>query len=177
MNENRLEDILKSLQALNASRLGGWWFTSEMPNEVDEEITAIVKACNELDDESKTALRGRLTLEQKSLLLAFADRMASFAVRIKSLEPLMMAMMAMFLQIGIGDVREDILRLTLVHAAAQKIGVDPRFVFMESARQFGLEDTSGLEAYLRRSDKDKSLESMGYVEGDDAYGFRFLRTW
>jgi hypothetical protein len=48
---------------------------------------------------------------------------------------------------------------------------------MESARQFGLEDTSGLEAYLKRSDEDKSLASMGYVEGTDEDGFRFLRTW
>jgi hypothetical protein len=89
----------------------------------------------------------------------------------------MMAMMAMFLPIGTGDVREDILRLTLIHAAAQKLGIDPRFVFLESARQFGLDDTSGLEAYLKRSDEDKSLASMGYVEGTDEDGFRFVRTW
>jgi hypothetical protein len=63
----------------------------------------------------------------------------------------MMGMMAMFLPIGTGDVREDILRLTLIHAAAQKLGIDPRLVFLESARQFRLDDTSGLEAYLKRS--------------------------
>jgi hypothetical protein len=40
---------------------------------------------------------------------------------------LMMGMMAMFLQIGTGDV-EDILRLTLIHAAAQKLGIDPRCI-------------------------------------------------
>jgi hypothetical protein len=176
MNEKRLEDMVQSLQALDTTRLAGW-FDSEIPNHFDDEIAAIVKACNELDDETKIALRGRLRLDDKYLLLGFAERMASFAVRGKSYEPLMIALLAMFLQIGVGDVREDILCLTLVHAAAQKIGVDPRFVFMESARQFGLEDTSGLEAYLRRSDKDKSLESMGYVEGTDEDGFRFVRTW
>jgi acetaldehyde dehydrogenase (acetylating) len=89
----------------------------------------------------------------------------------------MLGMAAMFLQIGIGDVREDIIRLTLIHAVAQKVGIDPRSVFLESARQFGLEDTSGLEAYLNRSDEDKSLVSMGYVEGTDEDGLRFVRTW
>ena len=86
-------------------------------------------------------------------------------------------MMGMFLQIGVSDVREDILRLTLIHAAALKLGIDPRSVFLESARQFGLDDTYGLEAFLKRSDEDKSLDSMGYVEGADDDGFRFVRTW
>jgi hypothetical protein len=89
----------------------------------------------------------------------------------------MMGMMGMFLQIGTGDVREDILRLTLIHAAVQKLGIDPCFVFLESARQFGLDDTSGLESYLNRSDEDKSLASVGYVEGTDKDGFRFVRRW
>jgi hypothetical protein len=70
----------------------------------------------------------------------------------------------LFLQIGARDVREDILVLTVIHAAAQKLGIDPCFIFVESARQFGLDDTSGLEAYLNRSDEDKSLASMGYVD-------------
>lgn len=89
----------------------------------------------------------------------------------------MMAMMAMFLQIGTGDVREDISILTLVHAAVHKLGLDPRAVFTGSAQQFGLTYTSGLEAFLGRSDEDKSIDSMGYVEGTDEDGFRFVRTW
>jgi hypothetical protein len=40
-----------------------------------------------------------------------------------------------------------------------------------------LNDTSGLEAFLKRTDEDKSLDSMGYVEGADEDGFRFVRTW
>jgi hypothetical protein len=66
----------------------------------------------------------------------------------------MMGIMAMFLQTGTGDVAEDILVLTVIRAAAQKLGIDPRSVFLESAREFGLDDTSGLEAYLKRSDED-----------------------
>jgi hypothetical protein len=57
-----------------------------------------------------------------------------------------------------------------------KNSASTRAVFLESARQFGLDDTFGLEAYLKRSDEDKSLASMGYVEGADEDGFRFVRT-
>ena len=102
--------------------------------------------------------------------------MASLAIRAKSQEPLIVAMMAMFLQIDVGDVREDIVILILTYAAAHKFGLDPRSVFMEAARQFGLNDISGLEAFLKRSDEDKSLDSMGYVEGADrssSLGLRF----
>jgi len=171
-----LEKIAESMRQLNPTRLAGWG-ASRMPNEIDDEITDVIKGYLELDDGEKRKVRESVERDQKFVFLAFAERMASLAIRLRSQEPLMIAMMAMFLQIGTGDVREDILRLTLIHAAAQKLGIDPRCVFLESARQFGLDDTSGLEAFLKRSDEDKSLDSMGYVEGADEDGFRFVRTW
>jgi hypothetical protein len=85
----------------------------------------------------------------------------------------MMAMMALFLQVVSRDVKKDILVLTVMHAPAQKL----RALYSWNLRQFGLEDTSGLEAYLNRSDEDKSLAAMGYVEGADEDGFHFVRTW
>jgi hypothetical protein len=176
MNEKKLEDILSSMPQLNPTRLAGWGNT-RIPNEVDDEITELIAGYLTLDDDDRKKARESVQRDQKFVFLAFAARMASLAVRLKSQDPLIMAMMAMFLQIGTGDVREDILRLTLIHAAARKIGIDPRFVFLESARQFGLQDTSGLEAYLRRSEEDKSLNSMGYAEGTDEDGFRFVRLW
>jgi hypothetical protein len=176
MNEKRLKNILESIQTLNTTRLAGWG-ASRIPNEIDDEIASILRAYLELDDTGKTTVRQKVGHDQKFVFLAFAERMASLAIRLKSQEPLMMAMMALFLQIGTGDVREDILRLTLVYAAARKLGIDPRFVFFESARQFGLHNTSGLEAFLGRSDEDKSVDSMGYAEGEDEDGFRFVRTW
>lgn len=176
MKEKRLTEILESIRTLNTTRLAGWG-TTRIPNEIDDEITDLIKAYLELDDEGKRKVRESVQRDQKFVFLAFAERMASLAVRLNSQGPLMTAMTAMFLQIGTGDVREDILRLTLVYAAAQKLGIDPRFVFLESARQFGLQNTSGLEAFLERSDEDKSIDSMGYAEGEDDDGFRFVRTW
>ena len=130
-----------------------------------------------MNDAARRKVRENVEPDQKRVFLAFAERMASLAVRLNSHKPLMTAMIAMFLQIGIGDVREDIIVLTLIHDASKRVGTDPGFVFLESARQFGLDDTSGLEAYLRRSDDSKSLKSMGYSEGADEDGFRFVRLW
>jgi hypothetical protein len=176
MNEKKLEAIAESMRQLNSVRLAGWG-VSRIPNEIDDEITDVIKGYLELDDGGKRKIRESVERDQKFVFLAFAERMASLAIRLRSQEPLTMAMMAMFLQIGTGDVREDIVVLTVIHAAAQKLGIDPRSVFLESARRFGFDDTFGLEAFLKRSDEDKSLASMGYVEGTDEDGFRFVRTW
>jgi len=173
---NEFEKTVELLQELDAAKLAGYGAT-RIPNEIDEKIRRTLEGYLGLSEEEKKKLRGKVGREHKFVFLAFAERMASLAVRAKSQEPLMQAMMAMFLQIGIGDVREDILILTLIYAAANKLGLDPRSVFLGSARQFGLKDASGLEAFLKRSDADKSLESMGYVEGTDEDGFRFVRTW
>jgi hypothetical protein len=175
MNE-KLEKITESMRQLNPARLAGWG-ASRIPNEIDDEITDVIECYLELDAGGKRKVRESVERDQKFVFLAFAERMASLAIRLRSQEPLTMAMMAMFLQIGTGDMREDILILTLIYTAAHKLGLDPRSLFLGSARQFGLDDTSGLEAFLKRSDEDKSLASMGYVEGTDEDGFRFVRTW
>jgi hypothetical protein len=176
MNDKELEEIFGLLQELGAAKIAGYG-ASRIPNEIDDKVTNTVKRYLELDEEGKKKVREKVGREHKFVFLAFAERMASLAIRLKSRELLMLAMIAMFLQIGIGDVREDIAILTLIHAAAQKLGIDPRFVFVESARQFGSRDTSGLEAFLGRSDEDKLIDSMGYTEGADSDGFRFVRMW
>jgi hypothetical protein len=177
MNEEKLKEILESMRQLNPARLAGWG-ASRIPNAIDDEITDVINGYLELDDGGKRKVREGVERDQKFVFLAFAERMASLAIRQRSQEPLMMGMVAIFLQVGTGDVREDILILTLIHAAAQKLGIDPRSVFLESARKSGMHDTtSGLDAFLARSDEDKSIESMGYTEGVDSDGFRFLRLW
>ena len=176
MNEKELERTVEAIRKLNIARLTGWG-PSRIPNAVDDEITGIIKSYLTLDNGGKRKVTESVGRDQKSVLLAFAERMVSFAIRSRSQDPLRMAMMAMFLQIGIGDVREDILILTLVYAAAEKLGMNPRSVFLDSAQQFGLSSTSGLEAFLGRSKEDKSIESMGYAEGVDEDGFRFVRRW
>jgi hypothetical protein len=61
-----------------------------------------------VDDGERRKVRESVERDQKFVFLAFAERMASLAIRLRSQEPLMMAMMTMLLQIGTEDVREDI---------------------------------------------------------------------
>jgi hypothetical protein len=59
---------------------------------------------------------------------------------------------------------------------ARHLGSIHDVYFWESARRFGLDDTSRSEAYLKRSDEGKSVVAMGYVEGVEEDGFRFCTT-
>jgi hypothetical protein len=101
------KNIVESMGQLKPARLAGWG-ASRIPNEIDDEIADVIKSYLELDDGEKRKVRERVERDQKFVFLAFAARMASLAIRLRSQEPLTMAMMAMFLQIGTGDVREDI---------------------------------------------------------------------
>ena len=55
----------------------------------------------------------------------------------------------------------------MIHDASKKA----RLCVFGISHKFGLDDMSGLEAYLRRSDDSKSLKSMGYAQGTDEDDF------
>ena len=95
MNEEKLERIAELIRQLNPTRLAGWG-ASRMPNEIDDEITQVLKGYLELDDGEKRKVRESVERGQKFVFLAFAERMASLAIRLKSPEPLLMGTMAMF---------------------------------------------------------------------------------
>jgi hypothetical protein len=52
MNEKKLEEIAKSMRQLNPVRLAGWG-VSRIPNEIDDEITDVIKGYLELNDGGK----------------------------------------------------------------------------------------------------------------------------
>jgi hypothetical protein len=87
MNDKKLEELAESMRRLNPARLAGWG-ASRIPNEIDDEITDVVKRYLELDDEGKRKVRESVERDQKFVSLAFAARMASLAIRLRSQEPL-----------------------------------------------------------------------------------------
>jgi len=176
MSTQTLQDVVESVANLTGNKIQGYG-PSKIPNEIDHTVSTFLENYIRLDQMERTKVKELLVRDHKFLLLAYAERMTSLAIRSKCRKRLLQGMFAMFVQIGIGDVREDVVILTLVHAAAVKLGLSPRDLFWDSARTFGLTDLSGLESYLRRSEIDKSLTSFGYVEGADADGFRLIRTW
>ncbi|GII88847.1 hypothetical protein Ssi03_68370 [Sphaerisporangium siamense] len=111
------------------------------------------------------------------VLGAFAERAASMAVRRQDVRELRAGLLAAAIaQETSGDPREALAALSLLYRAAEMIGHDPDVEF-SALNEFSGGRAGGLLDFLRRSPEDKAIEAMGYEEGDDKRGFRFLRNW
>jgi hypothetical protein len=80
VNEKKLEKIGESMRQLNPVRLAGWG-ASRIPNEIDDEITDVIKGYLELNDGGKRRVGESVERDQKFVFLAFAERLASLAIR------------------------------------------------------------------------------------------------
>jgi hypothetical protein len=110
-------------------------------------------------------------------LLAFAERMASLAVRTGNPQLVREGLEALAFGAGLVDIREAILILPLLYQSLRKLDVDATNYF---AGAIGLGDAqfdSVLREFPNRDEENRSIEVMGYIEGRDQDGFRYVRTW
>ncbi|MGO1055274.1 hypothetical protein [Crossiella sp. CA198] len=129
---------------------------------------------------------GEMSFEQVKQLMprdvdrvlgTFAERAASIAVRHQDARELRAGLLAAAIALSVtGDFREELPVLALLYRAAEMIGNDPDLEFSEICEKWsGL--TREFVDFPRRIPEDKTIQAMGYKEGDDKSGFRFLRTW
>lgn len=144
-----------------------------IPSDRDSEIETVVR--RGLSPEGYGELRSGVRPEHQAVLRAYAERMASLAVRRQSAEPLGAALVALALG-GLDDgSREALLILPLIYRSAELLGEDPAALFRQAAVRVGETAAGELGRFLGRD--DRSIRSMGYVEGADEDGFRYRRTW
>lgn len=155
---------------LTSNNLGyGNW---ELPCPRDHEITAIVE-----DRCSSGGQRADLTRDHIDALRGYAERMASLAVRTNSPRLVGLGAQALGLIAELSDYREDLLVFCLLWNASERLGVDLASLASANLNPVCSGGLSRLEAFGHRSPKDRSLAAMGYVEGQDDGGFRYVRTW
>jgi hypothetical protein len=112
-----------------------------------------------------------------SVLSAFAERTASHAVRQQDERELRAGLYAAALALALTtDAREVLPAVALLYRAATMIGRDPDREFAAVSHWIG-DHASGLVDFTRRAPADRTIEAMGFVEGADENGFRFLSTW
>lgn len=145
-----------------------------LPCAIDEEVELLVHAVAG-EDESSTALD--MTETHGFVFLAYAERMASLAVRENSVGILSKGMAALGVASKLVYVKETLPILALMHNSACKLGVDPAELFSDLGLREGDELKMYVDSFLNRSAEDRSIQSMGYVEGEDEGGFRYTRTW
>lgn len=109
------------------------------------------------------------------VLLVFAERMAALAVRDRDPDTLRRGLRAAAVAAEVeSDSRGVVLVLPTLWHSAGLLGLDRAAEFTAFADQTGGELVAG---FAGRRPEDQTLECMGYVEVDDADGFRYQRTW
>lgn len=165
-----LEGTLEKL----ASEYTHGYGPSPLPSQIDEEIESLVDALAE-DDNAETPPDMNET--HGFVLLAYAERMASLAVRESCVDALSKGLAALGIASRLIYVKEALPVLTLMHNSASKLGVDPTNLFSTLALREGDELQVFVDSFLNRSAEDRSIQAMGYIEGKDEGGFRYARTW
>lgn len=109
------------------------------------------------------------------VLRAFAERMASTAVRTNSPTDLRLGLIALLLALEGPDSRDALTIFPLFYDAVLRLQLNLS-EFIESVRELvGDRMTEPFVQFTQRS--DKSLQAMGYSEGTDNDGFRYVRNW
>jgi hypothetical protein len=164
-------DVRDALAGLDLPRDEGY-YASRIPSAEDSRIGRVVKAFTAAAPGWQLAFRDAIDPDRADLLCAWSERVAALAVRLDSSQPLVLGLVALTLADESGD-GEALLVAPLHRRSAEKLGVDPFRVFDEAA---GLTDLPGARWLEDARDAEDQLEDSGYVEDEDADGFRYVRT-
>lgn len=148
-----------------------------IPHPLDAVVRTVVRSYQESDDDEQ-ALITCLPRQAASVFLVFAERQAALAVRMQLPTALMEAAVAIGLAASaLDDAREGMLVMPVVWHAAAMLGVHQSHLFSSAAGKVRASGAQALTAFIGRKPEDQTLECMGYKEGTDKDGFRFVRTW
>jgi len=168
-----LEATLLAVREQDSIGYGG----RALPCELDSSISALLNAFIAATPLERQRLGLQVDDTLSRLLIVFAERMASLAVRLVSRANLFLGLVALAAEGWKADPRDDLTVLSLLHDAAVRIGSDPRENFQEVVPYTTKAIADALERFLTRSAQDKSIEAMGYRAGVRIDGFRYERTW
>lgn len=150
------------------------YFRAAMPSEWDDKIAQQI--ANSLGADVWEEILNKTEKRHWDILLYFAERAATLAVRRKDPEHLKRGLIAAGLSWTLApDWRDVLLVFPVLYHAARMLNMDPEQLFHEVGRMFGGEVESEFTKFLQRSEEDKSLEVMGYQFIREPDGVRFKR--
>lgn len=171
------DDLFLSAGWLSPQKYKGY-FRSPIPELRDDKIGNLLQRWSSLDKDQRKASSSKASREQRRILLAYSERMASLAVRKRQSDCIFLGLLALGISEGAGDFREAMLKVPLHFDAARRIEADPRALFEKAAALLpGEEAAETLREYPKISPEKQTIEVMGYVAGSDEQGFRYERTW
>jgi hypothetical protein len=145
-----------------------------IPDERDGLVGAFVSQVVAGDPAALAKLGAGPSVRGQQVLLAYAERMASLAVRRHDQGILVLAVDALLIG-GLDDGdREALMVLPLIEDSARRLDAALEEVFRSAGPLAGRRGAVLLKEWLGRAPEDRTLECMGFREGADADGFRYV---
>jgi hypothetical protein len=109
----------------------------------------------------------------RRVLRAYAERMASLAVRRRDADLLVRSVVAVVIGGLDQNALEALMVMPLIENSARLLEVDLAGVFEKAAAVVGHPGSVNLMVWLTRAPQDRTLAAMGFAEGSDGGGFRY----
>src|SRR5262249_48602062 len=125
------------------------------------------------DDQTRTAMRAAISMEEFYTLLTFAHRAAVFAIREQSADWAVDGLTAVtMIEAERVDWRDILVALGLLHHAATRVGLDADQVFRKMSALAEPGTAELIQGFSERPQSDKQLREWGYeeVETDERIG-------
>jgi hypothetical protein len=167
-----IEDMLPFLDS-KATDLYG---PRPIPCDIDQAVREFVEAIAQSDEETRSTIFALMNEQHGFVLLAFAERMAAYAVRKQDPSFLAEGLTALAFAYRLVYWKEVIPILSLVFRSAQKLGVDETKVLsLPPAADASF--ARMLREFMARDPQTRDIKDMGYIESSDEGTFRYARTW
>ena len=154
-------------------RFAGYLPTA-MPSPLDADVRDFLESSIAAGAPALTIAAQTATAAGQSVLLAFAERMASLAVRRQTPGDLVIGLVAIAIGGLTGDEPEALMPLALIDWSARRLGIDGARVFGEAAAIVGEPASHYLNVWLSKPTDQRGIGEMGFSEGSDPGGFRYV---
>jgi len=172
-NADVADDLAPFLAASNRG-----YVDAPIPSGRDAQLTAYLQRLMGADDAIRAQAADTLGASYTATFLAFAERMASRAVREGDGAHAELGLWALVMTWRRSkDVTAAIPPLGLLYDAAKRAGAEPSGLFRKVAAACPADVGPVLRDFLLRPDLDEIAEEMGFAQGRDRDGFRYRRMW
>jgi hypothetical protein len=146
------------------------YFYDPLLNDVDIAIRNLVVSLEGKDLAAWNGFMNRVLMDEARMLLCFALRMATYAVRTSSPIQVRFGLLALVLGHRGEDWREVLIDLGVVYDASNRSGGDAKELFEDVAGIVPADGADLLRGFLRRPDLDDILAVMWYAAEQDEAG-------
>lgn len=154
------------------SRYAGYGL-APFPDPRDAEINFYVAGVRSVGAEEVQAALAEVSERGRQVLLVYAERSASIAVRNNVPDRLVRALIALVIAGLATNALEALMRTALVEDAARRLGVEPADVFAEASGLVGELGGFALKLWLARRPEDRTPEVMGFKATGEGLTFRY----